>query len=116
MLPWHQYLLGAILIIIGVFHLQRPKIFIKIIPPYLPYPKNLVLWSGILEMIFGFMLLNIDTQKTAAIAIIIMLVVYLPVHFYMLSNDKASLGLPKWVLILRIPLQLVIMYWAYQYV
>ena len=115
MLAWHQYLLGAILIVIGVFHLQRPKIFLKIMPPYLPYPKNLVLWSGIFEMIFGFMLMSLDTQRTASFSRISRRVLYLPVHIHMLKDEKASLGLPKWVLILRIPLQFAIMYWAYQY-
>lgn len=116
MLPWHQYVLGVLLVFIGVLHLQKPKPFIKIIPPYLPYPKNLVLWSGLLEMIFGFMLMNAESQRIAAIAILILLVLYFPVHIFMLTNKEASLGLPKWVLVLRIPLQFVLLYWTYQYV
>ncbi len=116
MLPWHQYVFGAVMVLIGLLHLQKPKLFVKIIPPYLPNPNNLVVWSGILEMIFGFMLLNINSQKTAAIAIIVLLILYLPVHIHMLKNKEASLGLPKWVLILRLPFQFVLLYWVYQYV
>jgi len=116
MLPWHQYVFGILLVLIGFFHLQKPKPFIKIIPPYLPNPKNLVLWSGILEMIFGFMLMNMNTQKTAAIATMFLLVLSLPVHFHMLNNKEASQGLTKWILLLRIPLQFFLLYWVYQYV
>jgi uncharacterized membrane protein len=68
-----------------------------------------------MEMIFGLMLLNPETQKLAAWLIIALLVLFLPVHIYMLQNEKASLNLPKWVLIARIPLQFGLMYWVYQY-
>jgi uncharacterized membrane protein len=44
-----------------------------------------------------------------------MLAVFLMVHFYMLSSEKASAGIPKWVLILRIPLQFGLISWAYAY-
>lgn len=54
--------------------------------------------------------------KTSAVyGIIAMLIVFLLVHFYMLSGEKASTGIPKWILILRIPLQFVLMYWAWSY-
>jgi uncharacterized membrane protein len=34
----------------------------------------------------------------------------------MLNNKEASLKLPRWVLILRIPLQILMIYWAYLYI
>jgi len=37
------------------------------------------------------------------------------VHFYMLTGKKAAAGIPRWVLILRIPLQFGLIYWAYWY-
>lgn len=115
MLPWHQYLFGFLFVLAGFFHLQKPKIYKKIMPPYIPSHKTVVLVSGILEMIFGMMLLNPPTQVIAAWSIIIMLFLFLPVHVYMLQEPKASLKLPKWVLFLRFPLQFVLMYWAFQY-
>ena len=116
MLPWHQYLLGVIFIVAGFMHFQKPKIYEKIMPPYIPAHKSMVILSGVLEMILGFMLLNPDTQVIAGWGIMILLVLFLPVHLYMLQEEKASLKLPKWVLVLRIPLQFALIYWAYQYV
>lgn len=116
MLPWHQYLLGVIFIVAGFMHFQKPKIYEKIMPPYIPAHKSMVILSGVLEMILGFMLLNPDTQVIAAWGIMILLVLFLPIHLYMLREEKASLKLPKWVLVLRIPLQFALIYWAYQYV
>ncbi|MCW8982387.1 MULTISPECIES: MauE/DoxX family redox-associated membrane protein [Altibacter] len=116
MLPWHQYLLGFLLLIAGFNHFRSPKIYERIMPPYLPATSTMVLVSGIAEMVLGLMLLNPDTQIYAAWGIIVMLLLFLSVHIHMLQNEKAALKLPKWVLWLRIPLQFVLMYWAYQYV
>jgi len=116
MLPWHQYLLGLIFIAAGAFHFQKPKMYQRIIPPYLPSPSSLILVSGITEMVSGFLLLNPETQSIGAWAIIIQLVVFIPVHIYMLQNEKAAMKLPKWFLILRLPMQFGLMYWAYLYV
>lgn len=116
MLPWHQYLLGILFAIAGVMHFTKPKIYERIMPPYIPEPKTMVLVSGIAEMVLGFMLLNPDTASNAAWGIIALLVVFFSVHIYMLQNKKASLKLPRWVLWLRIPLQFLLIYWAYQYV
>ncbi len=116
MFPWHQYLLALIFLIAGVTHFTKSKMYERIMPAYLPAPKTLVSLSGIVEMILGFMLLNADTQSAAAWGIIIVLFLFIPVHIYMLQNERASLKLPKWILILRLPLQFVLMYWAYQYI
>ncbi len=116
MLPWHQYLFGLIFIIAGANHFRTPKIYERIMPPYIPQRKLMVLLSGIAEMLAGFLLLNPSTQSIGAWGIILMLIVFLTVHFYMLQNEKASMKLPKWLLILRIPLQFGLIFWAYQYI
>ncbi|QNJ98285.1 DoxX family protein [Constantimarinum furrinae] len=115
MLPWHQYLLGFLFLLAGANHFRTPKIYERIIPSYFPDPKTLVIVSGIAEMCFGLMLLNPETQIIAAWGIIGLLILFIPVHLYMLQNEHASLKLPKWVLILRLPLQLALIYWAFLY-
>jgi uncharacterized membrane protein len=84
-------------------------------PPYIPSPKFMVQISGITEMLAGLILLNSKTQDTGAWMIIAQLIIFLVVHWYMLQDEKASMNLPKWILILRIPLQFGLIYWAYQY-
>ena len=116
MLPWHQYLLGVLFIIAGANHFRTPKIYERIMPPYFPQPQFLVLISGIAEMLAGLILLNSDTQSIGAWGIIAMLVVFFTVHLYMLQDEKAAMKLPKLVLILRLPLQFGLLYWAYQYI
>lgn len=115
MLPWHQYLIGVLFVLAGMNHFRKPKLYERIMPPYIPAHSAMVLLSGIAEMILGFMVMNKNTQSEAAWGIIIMLVVFLPVHIYMLQNEKAAMKMPKWVLILRFPLQFGLIYWAYLY-
>jgi len=116
MLPWHQYLIGALFVLAGANHFRQPKIYERIMPPYIPAKHTMVMLSGIAEMILGFMILTPESQTMAAWSIIVMLIVFLPVHIYMLQNEEAAMKLPKWILILRIPLQFGLMFWAYQYV
>ena len=115
MLPWHQYVMGLLFIIAGMNHFRKPKMYERIMPAYLPAHSTLVMLSGIAEMVLGFMLMTKNTQVTAAWGIIVMLVIFLPVHIYMLQNEKSAMKLPKWVLWLRIPLQFALIYWAYLY-
>lgn len=115
MLPWHQYLMGVLYVLAGMNHFRKPKLYVRIIPPYLPAHSTLVMLSGVAEMILGFMIMNKNTQAEAAWGIIITLIAFIPVHIYMLQNKEAAMKLPKWVLILRLPLQFGLMYWAYLY-
>lgn len=116
MIPWHQYLFGILFLAAGINHFRKPKVYQRIIPPYIPAHSTMVIVSGIAEMVLGFMLLNKDTQHEAAWGIIVLLILFLPIHLYMLRNKKASLKLPKWALILRIPLQFALMAWAVLYI
>ncbi|TDY14289.1 DoxX family protein [Meridianimaribacter flavus] len=113
--PWHLYLMAAIYVFAGFMHFIKPKMYMRIMPRYLPNHKLLVLLSGIAEIALGIALCIPVLKTTAVYGTIAMLVVFLLVHFYMLSGEKASAGIPKWILILRIPLQFVLMYWAWSY-
>tara|TARA_R110002012_G_scaffold241610_1_gene415831 strand:- start:13285 stop:13638 length:354 start_codon:yes stop_codon:yes gene_type:complete len=113
--PWHLYLMAGMYIFAGFMHFIKPNIYIRIIPRYLPNHKALVYLSGLAEIILGFALCLPSTKPFAIYGIITMLAIFLLVHFYMISGEKASAGIPKWVLILRIPLQFGLMYWAFWY-
>ncbi len=115
-LPWHQYVMALIYILAGLNHFRSPKLYLKIIPPYLPKASWINTVSGLLEIVFGLMLLFKPIAPIGAVGIIILLIGFFASHIYMLQNEKASLRLPKWILILRIPFQFLLIYWAYQYI
>jgi uncharacterized membrane protein len=51
----------------------------------------------------------------SAWGIVALLIAIFPVHLFMFSNEKAGMGLPKIVLLLRMPLQIFLMIWAYSH-
>lgn len=112
---WGFYVMSVIYIATGIFHFIKPKMYKSIIPRYLPWPNTIVFLSGLVEIILGSMLLFVSLRTYALWAIIIMLLLFLPVHFYMLTDPKFALRFPKWLLILRIPVQFLLIYWAYIY-
>lgn len=113
--PWHLYLMAGIYILAGIMHFIKPKMYMRIMPRYLPNHKQLVYLSGLAEIALGLGLCITALRTISIYGIIAMLIVFLLVHFYMLSGEKASAGIPKWILIFRIPLQFGLMYWAWIY-
>lgn len=113
--PWHYYLMAITYLITGLMHFLKPKMYERIMPHYLPGHKLLVIISGITEITLGLLLFSEKLHSISLYAIILMLTFFLPVHIHMLANEKASLGLPRWLLVARIPLQFVLIYWAYHY-
>ncbi|MFD2552504.1 MauE/DoxX family redox-associated membrane protein [Bizionia sediminis] len=113
--PWHLYIMAVMYILAGIMHFIKPNIYIRIMPNYLPAHKLLVYASGLAEIVLGIGLFFGATKAIAVYGIIAMLVVFLLVHVYMITEPKASAGIPKWILWLRLPLQFGLMYWAYTY-
>ena len=113
--PWHLYFMASLYIFAGCFHFIKPKIYLRIMPKYLPNHKLLVYLSGGFEIALGICLCIPVLKNISIYGIVSMLAVFLLVHFNMLTGKKESAGIPKWLLITRIPLQLILMFWAYWY-
>ena len=77
-------------LVAGVTHFTKSHLYERIIPPYVPAHKTVVLASGIVEMILGLMLLSNETQTMASWGIIGILILFFPVHIYMLQEEKAA--------------------------
>lgn len=113
--PWHLVLMACLYLLAGVLHFIYPRVYLKIIPPWIPGPKPLVYLSGLLEIAFGAALFFPATRETGLYGILALLFVFIPVHIHMLRDRRAAMGLPAWFLALRIPLQGLLIYWAFSY-
>ena len=109
------YLMAALYTAAGVWHFVRPRMYLRIMPPWLPAHGSLVAASGVAEIVLGIGLLFPGTRVLAAWGIIAMLVVFLLVHVDMAVRPGASMGLPHWALYLRILLQGGLIYWAWTF-
>lgn len=107
--------MAILYILAGLNHFRKPGMYIKIIPPFFKNPKTLNTLSGIAEIVLGILLLYSFTTKYAAWGIIALLIAIFPANLYMFQNKKAGFGLPKWILFVRLPLQIVLIFWAFQY-
>ncbi len=75
----------------------------------------MVYWSGVAEIALGIGLCFAITKNLAIYGVITLLAIFLLVHFHMLSTEKVAAGIPTWILVLRLPFQFGLMYWAFSY-
>ena len=108
------YIMSALYIIAGFNHFIRPKIYLRMMPPSLPNHPLLNYLSGAAEIILGACLLAPNLQSMAAWGIIILLILIFPANVYMLTSGKFN-KIPKWILWARLPLQLVLIWWAFSF-
>jgi uncharacterized membrane protein len=99
----------------GANHFYNPQSYYHIIPHYLPNPVVLNILAGFFEILFALLLIRPKTRKVAAYGIIVLLIVFLPVHITMLINTPFKLGnllvtpVIAWI---RLLLQPVLILWA----
>lgn len=107
-------LTGLVFVAAGLLHFVVPGAYEKILPPYLPFPRGLVLLSGVAEVLGGLGLLIGRTRPAAGSGLILLLAAVLPANVQMLLDARAA-GKPSWwlaLLWLRLPLQPVLMAWV----
>ena len=115
-------LLGAFMTLMGVLHFSHAEVFVSVVPDYLPAPLFLVYASGICEIALGVGLVFERTRVLAAWGLIALYVAVFPANVHMaLHPDLPLAGIPPDMhpsalgLWLRLPFQLVFLYWAYRY-
>jgi uncharacterized membrane protein len=106
-------LFAAIFLAAGTLHFVRPEPFVKIMPDYLPWHLELVYLSGVFEMVLGVLLLIPKSQVFAAWALIALLVGVFPANVHMALHASDYPQFPAALIWLRLPLQGVLIAWAY---
>jgi uncharacterized membrane protein len=106
-------LLGLLFVLAGVFHFVRPDLYVRIMPPYLPWHLELVYLSGSCEVVLGVLLLVRRTTTVAAWGLIALLIAVFPANIHMALNAELYPTIPPVLLWMRLPLQGVLIAWAY---
>ena len=109
------YSMVAIYVIAGICHFISPKFYLKITPRWVPCPERVNILVGIIEIILGITMLFASTRQFASIGIIALLVAVFPANVYHFQKAKRK---QKFVLatLLRLPIQALLIYWAYTFV
>lgn len=107
-----KYLLAMFMIVAGTMHFVNPAFFLKIMPPYLPLHRVLVLGSGIIELLLGILLLVPQTSRLAGWGIVALLLAVFPANLYLYQHQDILPASPI-IHLLRLPLQGIFILWAY---
>lgn len=97
----------------GLGHFVATKFFLRIMPPYIPWHKPVVYLSGLAELGLAVLLLIPEFSTWAAWGIIALLVAVFPANLYHYTSGGAGMRIPKWALLMRLPLQVVLIAWSY---
>ena len=107
--------MALLYIMAGVNHFLQPQMYLQIMPPWLPAHSLLVLLSGIAEVILGVSLIFTTTRRIGAWGIILLLIAVFPANVQMTIDYYKTDHPLLWLTIVRLPLQLLLIWWAYQY-
>ncbi len=110
-----KIIFGVLFIAAGTNHFINPKFYESIMPPYLPWPYQLVILSGIAEIVLGIGLLIPQTSQYAAWGLILLLVAVFPANIHMATHQELYPSVPAIFHWIRLPLQAVLILWAYWY-
>jgi len=108
------YVMGLFYVFAGIMHFIFPAKYLTIMPKILPYPLFLVYLSGIAEILCGLGFLFQETRVAAAWATILLLIAIFPANINMAMYPE-HFGISPWLLYLRLPLQFLLIWFAYLY-
>lgn len=108
-------LLAGFLIVAGIAHFVKSGSYVKIVPPTVPFREAVVLISGAVCGILGVALLVPKFSRVAAWGIVVYLVAVFPANVHMTLHPEIFPMVPVWFLWARLPLQAVLIGWAYGY-
>ena len=85
-------------------HFKYTAMEMSIMPPYVPYPREMVLISGAFELLGAMGILIPKTRRAAGVGLVLLTLAVTPANVFMLQHaDRYSL--PMWLLIFRLPFQ-----------
>lgn len=108
-----KYALAVFFILAGLNHFLHTDFYVRIMPPYLPWHRFLVYFSGALEIALGLGLLIPRLTNLSAWGLIALLIAVFPANIHMAIHPDLFPEFNPVMLWLRLPLQLVLIAWAY---
>lgn len=112
-----RWLFAGLMILAGLNHFRVPALYIAMIPSWLPAPSALNIISGVAEILGGIGLLAPwpAVRRAASWGLIALLLAVFPANINMAINNL-PLGdnhVPAWTLWARLPLQAILIAWAW---
>ncbi|MCJ8298429.1 MAG: hypothetical protein MJK13_05750 [Pseudomonadales bacterium] len=107
--------LGICFIFFAIGHLLKTQGMVEMLPAWIPFRSLIIYATGILELTIGLALFTPSLQLRAAQLAIVVFIVFFPANIYA-ALQGVGLGGHQWgaiYLLIRAPLQLILIAWAY---
>jgi len=113
-----RWFLAALFAVAGANHFRDPAVYLSMMPPWLPWPREMNLIAGAAELLGGLGILPASTRQAAGWGLILVLVAIFPANLHMALHGWAGHGLagasiPPWILWARLPLQALLVMWVW---
>ena len=108
-----KWLFGILFALAGANHFIHTEFYVSIMPPYLPWHTALVYVSGAFEVVLGVMLLIRRVERLAAWGLLALIVAVTPANVHMAIHPEHFPAYSPVALWVRLPLQLVLIAWAF---
>jgi uncharacterized membrane protein len=107
-------LAGPTFIFAGVMHFVIPKVYRRIMPPYVPAPMVMVYASGVAEAVGGAALMHPRTRRAGGWWLIVTLIAIFPANVHMALHPEDYSDVPGGARALwaRLPFQAVFIAWV----
>ncbi|HSU13379.1 DoxX family protein [Longimicrobium sp.] len=114
--PASRIVLAALFAFAGTMHFVIPDSYVRIMPAWLPWHRGLVFVSGACEIAGGLGLLVPQVRRWAGIGLVLLLLAVWPANAQMWMNARAAhqSGWAQALLLLRLPMQIVLMMWVWR--
>ena len=97
----------------GLGHFLDTGFFVKMIPPYLPFPEAIVLVTGFFELLMAAGLMIPELKTIASKFMVFFLFCYLPALFHMLTHRELFPELAPQLMIFSLPAHLLMLVMAW---
>ena len=114
---------SSIFLFIGIGHFIFTDLMVQVMPSWIPFHRACVLLSGVAEISLAIALQIPKTRRLAAWGLVALLIAVYPANINMAVNEITTFeGAPSWfmevppaALWMRLPLQFLLIWWAWLY-
>jgi uncharacterized membrane protein len=92
----------------GYFHFAATDTEMRIMPPYIPWPRALVLASGVFELLGAAGMLIPMLRRAAGVGLFLLTIAVTPANVFMLQHPE-RFQIATWVLEARLVLQVLML-------
>ena len=93
----------------GIAHFLATEMFVRIVPPYIPFPRAVVYVSGVFELLGAVGLCVPRWRQRAGNGLLALTLCVTPANVYMWMNPQLFPTMSEALLFWRLPLQVVLL-------